>query len=189
MSMMEAAERHARDKPQRDTTVRAAASSGEDDECNDNDSQGDNTNGSMNALDDEEVYDLNRIIGGMATLSGPCGTYAVKDSGGLLVRTALNDDDDENNHHFNENNNNKDGSTDEDAENRSSLLQQPFPISISASEDSIEVKKPSSLERGQTVQVVRFENGVATLARNAGFITATSSQLVKSKCNLFGLLV
>lgn len=35
--------------------------------------------------DDMEEYDLNRIISGMATLSGPCGTYAVKEKAGLAI--------------------------------------------------------------------------------------------------------
>mmetsp|Transcript_17028 Transcript_17028/g.46670 ORF Transcript_17028/g.46670 Transcript_17028/m.46670 type:complete len:697 (+) Transcript_17028:428-2518(+) len=35
--------------------------------------------------EEEEVFDLDKIITGMATLVGPCGTYAVRDPQGLMV--------------------------------------------------------------------------------------------------------
>ena len=115
----------------------------------------DETNGSMEAKDDDEEYDLNRIISGLATLSGPCGTYAVKEPEGLALHCS-------------------DPTAENDNETRK-------PPAVSASEDSIEVKHPSLLEKGQTVQVVTFENGVAKLARGAGYVIAKSSQLVKSE--------
>jgi hypothetical protein len=147
ISMMEAAERHAREA-----------------EC---DSQGDETNGSLNASDDEEEFDLNRIIGGMATLSGPCGTYAIKDPAGLRLLST--------DPRIQQHNDSGEGHDEKEI----TTLEHPQ-LSISASVDSIEIKEPSALERGQTVQVVHYENGVATLARGAGFIRANSSQLVKS---------
>lgn len=98
--------------------------------------------------EDEEEYDLDRIISGMATLSGPCGTYAVKDREGLAVLSMdpRNTQDDE--------------------------------------EKKDEQREPFSLEFGQTVQVVDFEDGVAKLARAQGYILATSSQLVKGTSTL-----
>lgn len=56
ISMMEAAERQARELR-------------------------DDTNGSMSVAEEEEEYDLNRILAGLTTFAGPCGTYAVKESG------------------------------------------------------------------------------------------------------------
>lgn len=52
--------------------------------------------------------------------------------------------------------------------------------------ESTEVRdlKPFILRYGQTVQVVSFVDGVATLSRRNGFIEASSRQLVKSKCFL-----
>ena len=122
----------------------------------------DETDGSMEANDDDdEEYDLNRIISGMATISGPCGTYAVKEPEGLALHSSdpaeiceIEDDDDVN-------------------------LEPHRQLAVTASDDSVEVKHPSLLEKGQTVQVVAFENGVAKLARGAGYIIANSNQLVK----------
>jgi Zinc finger, C3HC4 type (RING finger) len=135
LSMMEAAERQAREKEQLDLL--------------------DDTTGSMNACDEDEEYDLNRIIAGMATLSGPCGTYAVKETEGLTISTV-------------------DPNEDRNYDNEQELH-------VAASCDSIEISQPCTLERGQTVQVVRFENGIAKLARESGYIVANSSQLVKGK--------
>lgn len=162
ISMMEVAERQAREKAKMDETNRL-----------------DDTTGSM---DDEEEYDLNRIISGMATVAGPCGTYVVKDPEGLALLTG-----DPGQEHYS-------GEQQpawlpsprgEDGRQPGETVDQvPPALSVSASEDSIEVKPPSLLEKGQTVQVVSFENGVAKLARGAGYILANSSQLVKSECLL-----
>jgi Zinc finger, C3HC4 type (RING finger) len=128
----------------------------------------DDTNGSMNASDEDEEYDLNRIISGMATFSGPCGTYAVKERDGLSI--------------LNEYPNNNDDDVDDDNEDdsRNDDVTRTA-LHVTASCDSIEVSNPCTLKHGQTVQVVRFENGIATLARESGYIKATSSQLVKGK--------
>jgi len=117
----------------------------------------DETTGPMEAIEeDEEFYDLNRIISGMATVSGPCGTYAVKDPEGLALHSS------------------------DPTESGEVTPLDGTHLAVSASEDSIEVKHPSLLEKGQTVQVATVENDVAKLARGSGYIKANSSQLVKS---------
>jgi hypothetical protein len=107
--------------------------------------------------EDEEQFDLNRIISGMATLSGPCGTYAVREKEGLAVMSS----DPRRKQHVDE-----EKKTQEDRE-----LIHSSPV--------LKVKDPFALEYGQTVQIVDFEDGVAKLARGRGFIVANSSQLVK----------
>jgi len=123
--------------------------------------------------DDEEEYNLDRIISGMSTLTGPCGTYVVKEAEGLAVvpndprkRVSVE----------------APTETEEKKEGSEDLKEEP------------ELKEPFLLAKGQKVQVVSFSDGVAKLARGAGFICATSSQLVKvgqpqeSVCRLEGLL-
>ena len=110
--------------------------------------------------EDEEEYDLNRIISGMATLSGPCGTYAVRDPDGLAVvpfypQKDLHDDIEEQD----------EKKLDEELKEKGS-------------------REPYSLEHGQTLQVVNFEDGVAKLAREEGYVVATSSQLVKGRSSM-----
>ena len=46
-------------------------------------------------------------------------------------------------------------------------------------------KKPCILRYGQTVQVVSFVDGKATLARRNGYIEASEKQLVKSTCRIW----
>jgi Zinc finger, C3HC4 type (RING finger) len=128
ISMMEAAERQARE------------------------SYADETNGSMSACDDEEEYDLNRILAGLTTFAGPCGTYAVKEAGLVWTQDTTEHDDDNGLH-------------------------------VTASTDSVEISQPCTLEPGQTVQVVAWERGRAKLARNAGYVLAYPSQLVKGMCS------
>lgn len=110
--------------------------------------------------DDEEEYNLDRIISGMSTLTGPCGTYVVKEAEGLAVvpndprkRVSVEAPPD----------------TEEKKEGSEDVKEEP------------EVKEPFLLAKGQKVQVVSFSDGVAKLARGAGFICATSSQLVKGE--------
>ena len=131
----------------------------------------DDTNGSMNASDEDDEYDLNRIISGMATFSGPCGTYAVKERDGLPILHQ--------HPHTSNDNNNEDDDDENVEESRNDEITRTTALHVTASYDSVEVSNPCSLKHGQTVQVVRFENGIATLAREAGYIKATSSQLVK----------
>ena len=163
MCMMEAAERQMRDTNNTNTN-----SSGTDAVVE----LIDDTNGSMNASDEDEEYDLNRIISGMATFSGPCGTYAVKERDGLSILH-------QHPHTRNDDNNEDDDDDENVEESRNDEITRTTALHVTASYDSVEVSNPCSLKHGQTVQVVRFENGIATLAREAGYIKATSSQLVK----------
>lgn len=41
--------------------------------------------------------------------------------------------------------------------------------------------EPFTIEFGQTVQVVNYQDGVDRLARDSGYIVASEKQLVKSK--------
>jgi hypothetical protein len=110
---------------------------------------------SMESDDEEEEYDLNGIISGMATLAGPCGTYAVKEPEGLAVTSSApckQSQDDE------------------------KKLDSPV------ESVEVEMQAPVLLKAGQTVQVVDFQDGVAKLARGTGYILASSSQLVKGEC-------
>ena len=100
--------------------------------------------------EEEDQFDLNRIISGMATLSGPCGTYVVKEN--LTVVTSN-------------------------------------PRKGGEEEKKSEPVEPYLLEVGQTAQVVDFDEGIAKLARNKGFVVATSSQLVKGACRFLMLHV
>ena len=139
ISMMEAAARH--------------SSNSENDEGNEV------SDGSMDD-DDEEEYDLNRIISGMATLTGPCGTYVVRESDVLFVSP----------HHPSKQN---DNNLEEKKQSES---------------DSEEWKGPTPLVKGQNLQVVDFVDGVAKLARGAGYVIASSEQLVKGM-SLFLLFI
>lgn len=117
--------------------------------------ESDSSSGSSGACqtdDEEEEYDLNRIISGMATLSGPCGTYAVRERQGLAVL-----------------------STDPRKEQRAREEEKK----TEEEKDKAQQRDPFSLEFGQTVQLVDFEDGIAKLARGRGYIVASSAQLVK----------
>ena len=169
--MMEAAERHQREThPTNGNSDEAVVELIDD------------TNGSMNASDEDEEFDLNRIISGMATFSGPCGTYVVKERNGLSVLNhyphPTNDDD-----HEDGDDEEEDDDHDEESRNDDVTSTTAKALHVTASYDSIEVSNPCRLKQGQTVQVVRYENGIATLARDAGYIRATTSQLVKGKIN------
>lgn len=91
--------------------------------------------------DDAEVK---RIIAGMESLTGPCGTYAVSDAEGLAV-----------------------------------LSQDPRRRSHEQVRDPAESRDPFTVEKGQTIQVVGFDNGVVKMARGMGYIVASDTQLVK----------
>jgi hypothetical protein len=140
IALMEAAERQS--KVEREAKHRRADNSDDDEE-------------------EEDEYDLDRIISGMSTLSGPCGTYAVKEEGGLPVvrsnpRRESEDEIEK-----------KDSNADEKKE--------------SEDDEQEEKGEPQLLSKGQTVQVVSFYEGVAKLARGHGFVVANSSQLVKGQ--------
>jgi hypothetical protein len=154
ISIIEAAERQAKLLQSERREWREDASSGTD-------SSDDTATSSED--DDEDQFDLNRIISGMATLSGPCGTYAVRESTGLAVvashpriTTPC-------------------GATVSAARKPTDATAEPPPHDPGRTV----VMEPFALDEGQTVQVVEFEDGVAKLARGAGYIVANSSQLVK----------
>lgn len=112
---------------------------------------------SLNQNDGEE-FDLRRILTGVATLSGSCGTFVVKAPEGLSILPSMPDIQD---------------LVLEDGVAGSTL-------SISQNkESSFEVLEPLRLEQGQRVQVVEFEDGYAKLARGMGFVKAGPDQLVK----------
>lgn len=107
--------------------------------------------------DEEEELDINNIICGVANLTGPSGTYAVRDPKGIEIVKEI----------------------------ASALPPSERELNIAASEDSVEIREPgNTIARGQTVQVVSFSNGVAKLARGQGFVQADSSQLVRGKTQL-----
>ncbi|GKY99936.1 hypothetical protein MPSEU_000947200 [Mayamaea pseudoterrestris] len=123
------------------------------------------TSNDLNGDEDEEEYNLDRIISGLATIAGPCGTYAVKADDELWVvprdprRQSTNDTEDEEH-----------------------------------GQEAMNADIPLPLHAGQTIQVSSFEDGVAKLARDAGFVVARVGQLVKvagpreTTCRLEGLL-
>jgi hypothetical protein len=137
LAMMEAAQRQCQMQESEASNSEESLAGGQDDDDD----------------EEEEQFDLNRIISGMATLSGPCGTYAVREKQGVAVVSS----DPRRKQHV-------------DEEKKSQDKDQ---------EQSLNHKEPFSLEYGQTVQIVDFEDGVAKLARGQGFIVASSSQLVK----------
>lgn len=140
MSMMEAAESQARIQEEEDDCINPERTP--DDEVTDTD---DNDN-------EEDEYDSNKILSGIVSFSGPCGTYAVRDANGLAVLPA----------------NPEKGCQQLDTEREHRL-------------SSGAAAEPFTIVQGQTVQIVNFSGGVAKVARGAGFIVASSSQLVKGE--------
>ena len=111
-------------------------------------------------LDEEDEPLVNPILAGMSALAGSCGTYAVKEPCGLAVLPF-----DPNMRHHST----KLGDIDKPDEEKKEA----------------DVKEPFTIEMGQTVQVVNADEGVYQLARGAGYIVATTNQLVKGK---YGIL-
>lgn len=107
-------------------------------------SQDDIEEDAISGQDEGEEGEVKRIIAGLDTMTGPCGTYAVREEVGLAV-----------------------------------LPQDPRRRSHEQVRDPAESRDPFMIERGQTVQVVDIQNGVAKLARGMGFIVTGESQLVK----------
>jgi len=95
---------------------------------------------------EDEDGEIKRIIAGMESLTGTCGTYAVREEEGLVV-----------------------------------LSQNPHRRSHDQARDHNESRDPFIIEKGQTVQVVDVDSGVAKLARGMGYIVAGESQLVKGE--------
>ena len=192
LAMMEAAERQAKEMSEQRKTPEKA-----DKEDAENDSHSDDSDTDNDDDDDdeeEETFNLDHIITGMATLSGPCGTYAVKESDGLALyphdpRLETPEDDDcppesvllpqipsEPTNSLLDEEKKQDeyvlevNSADEEDNVVSFVLQKSSPKRM----ESIEI-----LARGQKLQIVSFEGGVAKLARGRGYVRATSRQLVK----------
>merc|ERR1719174_3422972 len=119
----------------------------------------------------------------MAATLGPCGTYEVRQNEALLILPTdprLNTK------------NNVDGKSHLDESSGDSSGETELEQQKSG---ELSVESIQEIEKGQKVQVVAFESGVAKLARNSGFIVAnSSSQLVKvgeprdKSCRLEGLL-
>ena len=146
MSMMEAAESQARIQEEEEDCIsreltpdEAETRSRADDEDN-----------------DEDEYDSNKIISGMVTFSGPCGTYVVREVNGLAVLPSH-------------------------PEKGCQALETDREHRLNSEASRLE---PFTIFQGQTVQVVNFSDGVAKIARGAGFIVASSSQLVKGELTL-----
>lgn len=142
MSMMEAAESQTRIQEEEEEDCINPERMSNDEVANEDDN-------------DDDEYDSNKIISGIVSFSGPCGTYVVRDANGLAVLPCHPEKGCQ--------------QLDTDREHRLN------------SEGRIE---PFTIFQGQTVQVVNFNDGVAKLARGAGFIVASSSQLVKGELGL-----
>jgi hypothetical protein len=150
---------------------------------------------SLNQNDGDE-FDLKRILTGVATLSGSCGTFVVKAKEGLSILPSIPD--------------------------IQGILptipdvQDPAPprAAVTAGDSKLTVadlnisgddhhhparpileeghsspldilEPPLRLEQGQTVQVVTFDDGYAKLARGMGFVKAKHNELVKGMSHSF----
>ena len=104
---------------------------------------------------------LDATFAKVATLTGSCGTYAVRDPAGLAVLPF--DPNKQHSHH--------DGT--------------PSPASYedaSGEEKKIEeTREPFTIESGSTIQVVGVDEGVYKLARGSGYVVASVNQLVKGE--------
>jgi Zinc finger, C3HC4 type (RING finger) len=239
-----------RDKDRRQEGI-GSNPNGEDDDGDESDD--DSSAGSASEEeeeDDNEEFNLDRIISGMATLSGPCGTYAVTVDGQVVVqpndpRGASSSSSSSSNQSqkrigatatdpTSEEKKTDDpdaiaecrpaGSAKDADEDIPPKLQQPQLVlshddDAGSSEDGLPLspiqsagsyasrandddddddddesdqqqergddavasrREPFVLRKGQTVQIVALEDGVAKLARNRGYIVlGTSSHLVK----------
>ena len=114
--------------------------------------------------DQEDVdLDLNRIVLSLATLTGPCGKYVVRKEGLSVEQSEP-----------------RDKGASQGLVEGSMIFEESCHIESTLSkEDHTFDRELCALRVGQKVQVVSFCNGVATLARNQGYIRANSSQIVK----------
>jgi hypothetical protein len=240
-----------RDEDRRQKGIGSNPNGEDDDEPDGDDDDDDSSAGSASdddEEDDDEEFNLDRIISGMATLSGPCGTYAVTVDGQVVVQP--NDPRGSSSSSSSECQKRVGPTTDPTSEEKKKddpdaiaeaaaecrpakaakdadadippKLQQPqlvlshddgavssqdglplSPIQSAGSyasradddddDDESECdhhhdgndavasrREPFVLRKGQTVQVVALEDGVAKLARNQGYIVlGSSSHLVK----------
>lgn len=140
LAMMEAAECQA--------TVQQISSQ-ENKDCDVSESSGE---------DDQEAFNVDRIIGSISTMSGPCGTYAVVERKGLV---ALSGD---------------------------PRRQDSEESSDEKKDDEGSYREPRELKYGQKLQVVDFQDGVAKLARGQGFVPAAGGRrLAKGKLFFFSM--
>lgn len=148
LEMIESAERQARLLNEANGIAMQQTSS--DVQSNDNGGSGNATGGDDN--DDKLEITLARIV----SLTGTCGTYAVRDPEGLAVLP------------FDPNRQHHDAApSDEEEEKKVEEMREPFTI-----------------EAGSTVQIVAVDEGVYKLPRGVGFIVASANQLVKGTNSL-----
>ena len=209
--------------------------------------------------DEEDAFDADRLVAGLTSFAGPCGTYAVRDDGLVVLpqdprktkpRQPSDERKPEDRPHLTSSNSFPDEVKDEleppslsrstatppclvrhhppqprqedkedekllevdgpamrapvpcrEPQDLPSQPQEEEPLILvdplsppTLSHSASTTRDPYLLEYGQKVQVVTFEDGVATLARHEGFILATHQQLVKvgrpleESCRLQGLL-
>jgi len=155
------------------------------------------------AYDDVEEVSLSLPLGnpslnsGYAALSRTCGTYAVRELMGLVVLSH-----NPNRRHYQQKTKEQpyqvgieevDDKADEEMKDEGKSM--VVSSSLLLHDDAQPRREPFTIEEGQKVQVVGVdEQGVYTLARGAGYIVATTNQLVKvggpleTSCKLEGML-
>jgi len=122
----------------------------------------------------DEDEEMERILLGIEAMTGPCGTYVVKDPDGLDVLPF-----DPRRH-----------KEDLDLEGTNSI---DLPDQEEAFDASLPIQEPFTIRHRQTVQVIGASDGVFKLARSAGYIVANENQLVKvgtpleKSCQLEGM--
>lgn len=141
--------------------------------------------------DEDEEFNLDRIISGMSTLSGPCGTYSVTVDG-LKVSKEDPRRTIKKSYSLTEEEGGVSVAPDEDDPDSEEKKQDSacaLDLEATQAESDPSTAQPTSeehsivLKRGQKVQVVDFDDGVAKLARGEGFILASSKDLVKGMRN------
>jgi hypothetical protein len=138
-----------------------------------------------------------QLISGYASLSGACGTYAVREPEGLVVLPTdpsrpkyhvtkkYGDEKKEGSEHSSSlfNNITDDENSLIDTEGSSRSLRSLWRRKESPSRSSSGRREPFSIAEGQKVQVVGVmesnDQGVYQLARGVGYVVATTKQLVK----------
>jgi hypothetical protein len=157
------------------------------------------------AAEEEEAFQPDAVLTGLTTLTGPCGTYAVRAPEGLTVlardprqemaprslevppasvllpEIASFDSVCSTEKIKSEDEHTQDEEQDEEDEDErlDQMIEQSAATMYLHRAPSVEDLE--TLVKGQTVQVVSFAQGVAALARGRGFILATTSQLVKGE--------
>ena len=163
----------------------------------------------------ENGDDDGQVLAGMNLLSSDFGTYVVREKNGLVVQplsptVSIYEDESKvqasplpvNTRPFTERNDADVESFDlqdpvrvQALQNSTSSLEAPSFDEKKAVERAVfrqdetaeEHRKPFMLRYGQTVQIVSYQDGIATLARRNGYIEASDGQLVKGMCCAFSL--